>query len=71
MKFSFRKSIGLAKGLRLNLSKSGTSLSVGQKGSTVNIKANKKKKFGCMSLILFFVLVIPCISIIVEKLLGN
>ena len=35
--FRFRKSIKLFPGLRLNLSKSGVSASVGVKGATVNI----------------------------------
>ena len=37
MGFRFRKSIKLFPGLRLNLSKSGVSASVGVKGATVNI----------------------------------
>ena len=36
MSLRFRKSIRLGNGLRVNLSKSGTSLSVGKRGSTVN-----------------------------------
>ena len=37
MPFRFRKNIRLVPGLRLNLSKSGASLSVGGKGLTYNI----------------------------------
>jgi hypothetical protein len=37
MGFRFRRSVRLAPGLRLNLSKSGPSLSVGGRGATVNI----------------------------------
>ena len=37
MGFRFRKSIKLFPGLRINLSKSGVSASVGVKGATVNI----------------------------------
>jgi len=36
MGFRFRRSIRLAKGLRINLSKSGAGLSVGHRGATVN-----------------------------------
>lgn len=36
MGFRFRRSIRLGKGLRVNLSKSGASLSVGGRGATVN-----------------------------------
>ncbi len=36
MGFRFRRSIRLGKGLRINISKSGTSLSVGHRGATVN-----------------------------------
>lgn len=36
MGFRFRRSIRLGKGLRINLSKSGASLSVGRRGATVN-----------------------------------
>jgi hypothetical protein len=36
MGFRYRSSIRLAKGLRINLSKSGASLSVGRPGATVN-----------------------------------
>jgi hypothetical protein len=37
MGFRFRKSLKVLPGLRINLSKSGASLSVGQRGATVNI----------------------------------
>jgi hypothetical protein len=37
MGFRYRSSIRLAKGLRINLSKSGASLSVGRPGATVNV----------------------------------
>ncbi len=43
MGFRFRRSIRLGKGLRINLSKSGASLSVGRRGATMNLspKGNK------------------------------
>ena len=37
MSFRFRKTIKLLPGLRLNLSKSGVSASVGEAGATVNV----------------------------------
>ena len=37
MGFRYRSSIRLARGLRINLSKSGASLSVGGRGATVNL----------------------------------
>ena len=37
MGFRFRKTIGLGKGLRLNLSKSGVSFSAGRPGATINV----------------------------------
>lgn len=37
MGFRFRKSITLIPGVKVNLSKSGASLSVGGKGATVNV----------------------------------
>jgi hypothetical protein len=37
MTFRYRSSIRLARGLRINLSKSGASLSVGGRGATVNL----------------------------------
>ncbi|MBE9194578.1 DUF4236 domain-containing protein [Synechocystis sp. LEGE 06083] len=37
MRFRFRKSIKIAPGIRLNLDKSGTSLSIEGRGSTANI----------------------------------
>ena len=37
MGFRFHRSVRLAKGLRLNFSKSGASLSVGGPGATVNL----------------------------------
>jgi hypothetical protein len=43
MGFRFRRSIRLGKGLRINLSKSGTSLSVGHRGATVNFGPKGEK----------------------------
>ena len=37
MPLRFRRSIRLGRGLRINLSKSGASLSVGRRGATVNL----------------------------------
>jgi hypothetical protein len=37
MGFRFRKSISIAKGVRVNLSKTGGSLSLGGRGDTINI----------------------------------
>lgn len=37
MPFRFRKSIGITKGVRLNLGKKGASISVGGKGASLNI----------------------------------
>jgi hypothetical protein len=37
MGFRFRRSIKLAPGIRLNLSKSGVSASIGRRGATLNI----------------------------------
>jgi hypothetical protein len=37
MGFRFRRSIKLAPGIRLNVSKSGVSASIGRRGATVNI----------------------------------
>lgn len=37
MGFRFRKSVRLGRGLRINLSKSGASLSAGRSGATVNL----------------------------------
>ena len=39
MGFRFRKSIKLFPGVRLNLSKSGVSTSIGRPGATINISA--------------------------------
>lgn len=39
MGFRFRRSIGLGKGLRLNLGKTGPSLSIGRRGFTYNINS--------------------------------
>jgi hypothetical protein len=44
MSFRFRKSIKLLPGVRLNISKSGVSTSIGAKGATVNIKKGRKAK---------------------------
>lgn len=43
MGFRFRRSIRLGKGLRINLSKSGASLSVGRRGATVNFGPKGEK----------------------------
>jgi hypothetical protein len=43
MGFRFRRSIRLGKGLRINLSKSGASLSVGRHGATMNLEPKGKK----------------------------
>ncbi|HEX9449000.1 MAG TPA: DUF4236 domain-containing protein, partial [Dongiaceae bacterium] len=43
MGFRFRKSIRLAKGLRINLSKGGASLSIGGQGATVNLSKRGTK----------------------------
>ena len=40
MGFRFRRSIRLAPGLRLNLSRTGLSASLGRRGATVNLNAN-------------------------------
>ncbi len=37
MGFRFRKSLKIAPGLRMNLSKSGTSFSIGRPGATLNV----------------------------------
>ena len=44
MGFRFRKSIKLFPGVRLNLSKSGVSTSIGPRGATVNIKPGRDAK---------------------------
>jgi hypothetical protein len=44
MSFRFRKSVKLLPGVRLNISKSGISTSIGTKGATVNIKKGRKAK---------------------------
>lgn len=41
----FRKTIKLAPGLKLNLSKSGISTSLGPKGATLNMKPGRKSRF--------------------------
>jgi hypothetical protein len=43
MGFRFRRSIRLAPGLRINLSKSGGSLSVGRRGATLNFSGRGTK----------------------------
>jgi len=43
MGFRFRRSIRIANGLRINLSKSGASLSVGHRGATVNFGPKGEK----------------------------
>lgn len=44
MGFKFRKSIKLLPGLKINLSKSGISFTLGKKGCTTNIKPGKTPK---------------------------
>lgn len=47
MGFRFRKSLTLAKGIRVNFSKSMPSVSVGRRGSTININMDGlKSSFG-------------------------
>ncbi len=41
MGFRFRKRIRVAKRLYVNLSKSGTSFSIGQRGATVNLSKRR------------------------------
>jgi hypothetical protein len=41
MGFRFRKGVKLAPGVRLNLSKSGTSFSFGGRGATVNVRGRR------------------------------
>ena len=41
MGFRFRKTVRVAPGIRLNLSKSGTSLSIGGRGATVNVRGKR------------------------------
>jgi hypothetical protein len=43
MGFRFRKSIKVAPGVRLNLSKSGTSWSIGRKGAMMNLKGRRTR----------------------------
>lgn len=43
MGFRFRKSIKLLPGVRVNLSKSGVSTSIGRPGATVNLRRGKVK----------------------------
>lgn len=43
MGFRFRKIISLAPGVRINLSKSGASTSIGGRGATVNVGTSGKK----------------------------
>jgi hypothetical protein len=44
MGFRFRKSIKLLPGVRLNISKTGVSTSVGTGGATVNLKRGRKPR---------------------------
>lgn len=44
MGIRFRKSIKLAPGVRLNISKSGVSTSLGVPGATVNVKPGRKAR---------------------------
>jgi Protein of unknown function (DUF4236) len=41
--FRFRKQIGVAKGVKVNLSKSRVSTSLGGKGATINVGADGKR----------------------------
>jgi hypothetical protein len=41
MGFRFQKRITLFKGLTLNLSKTGTSFTIGRRGASINVKGNK------------------------------
>ena len=41
MGFRFRRSIKIAPGVRINLSKSGLSTSIGTRGATVNIRGDR------------------------------
>lgn len=43
MGFRFRKSIGLLPGVKINLSKSGPSVSLGTRGASLNIGHGRKK----------------------------
>lgn len=43
MALRFRKTINIAPGIRLNISKTGISTSVGPKGATVNIGRGRRK----------------------------
>ena len=40
--FRFRKTIGVAPGVRINVSKSGASTSIGGKGATVNVGMGRR-----------------------------
>jgi hypothetical protein len=40
MGFRFRRSIKIAPGIRLNVSKSGVSASIGRRGATINVSEN-------------------------------
>jgi hypothetical protein len=44
MGFRFRKTIKILPGIKLNLSKSGVSTSIGVKGATVNVKKGRATK---------------------------
>ena len=44
MSFRFRKSIKLFPGVRINLSKSGVSTSIGTRGATINLKSGRKAR---------------------------
>jgi hypothetical protein len=44
MGFRFRRSIKLAPGLRINLSKSGVSTSIGGRGATVNVRGDRVRE---------------------------
>jgi hypothetical protein len=44
MGFRFRRSFKIAPGVRINLSKSGVSTSIGTRGATVNIRGDRMRE---------------------------
>lgn len=44
MGFRFRRSIKIAPGVRINLSKTGVSTSIGTRGATVNIRGDRVRE---------------------------
>jgi Protein of unknown function (DUF4236) len=42
--FRFRRSIKIAPGVRINLSKSGVSTSIGTRGATVNVRGDRVRE---------------------------